>query len=411
VARDLVCLSHLRWDLVYQRPNHLMSRAARDRRVFFVEEPRFSARTDAAMSESVREGVRVLTPELPESLAGEAATDVIAAMVEEALERYRVERPVLWYLTPMALPWSRTLEASARIYDSMDNLAGFLGAPPELLELERELLSRVDLVFCGGASLHARMTSRHDASHCFPSSIDVAHFRRARDAAATEPEDQRHLPGPRIGYAGVIDERLDLDLIDGVAAARPEWQIVLLGPIVKIDASDLPDRSNVRQLGPKPYADLPSYLAGWQVGWMPFARNAATRYISPTKTPEYLAAGLAVVSTSIHDVVEPYGRLGFVAIADTIEATVAAMDVAIAEGPPDRAAVDRFLSRGSWDRTWLAMSELVESVERRREPRPAATRTRRSGARAPERTAVAAASRPRRRSGGRIAVVGHDRAD
>src|SRR5690606_28943889 len=103
----------------------------------------------------------------------------------------------------------------------------------------------------------------------------------------------------RIGYAGVIDERIDLVLLDQVARARPDYQFVMLGPIAKIDPATLPQRGNIHYLGSKKYADLPRYLAGWDVAMMPFALNDATRFISPTKTPEYLAAGRRVVSTAI----------------------------------------------------------------------------------------------------------------
>ena len=361
MARDLVCFSHLRWDFVYQRPNHLMSRAARDRRVFFVEEPLAEPCPTPHLRSVDRQGVTVVTPILPPDRDPALDEPMLGDLMDHLFRTERIRRPVLWYYTPMALPWTRHLAAAATVYDSMDYLAGFRGAPVGLLGLEEDLLQRTDLVFSGGASLHARMIARHPDAHCFPSSVDVAHFRRARETVA-DPPDQAGLGRPRIGYAGVIDERIDLDLIDGVAAARPELQVVLVGPIAKIDPSDVPSRPNVHRLGMKPYAELPDYLGGWDVGWMPFARNDATRFISPTKTPEYLAAGLAVVSTSIHDVVEPYGAGGWVAIADSVATTIEAVDGALAGRRPDQARVDAFLATRSWDRTWAAMAALIERV-------------------------------------------------
>lgn len=360
MSRDLLCFSHLRWDFVYQRPNHLMTRAARDRRVFFVEEPIVEPAAAPQARTAERGGVTIVTPVLPEGLDGRETTTALQSVVADLVARERIDRPALWYYTPMALPWTRHLlaDAGAVVYDSMDFLAGFRGAPPELLRFEGELLDRADLVFCGGASLHERMRAIHPDSHCFPSSVDVAHFRTAR-GGLPDPADQAAIARPRVGYAGVIDERIDLPLIAAVATARPEVEIVLVGPIAKIDPADIPDRENVHLLGMKPYADLPAYLAGWDVGWMPFARNEATRYISPTKTPEYLAAGLPVVSTSIHDVVDPYGRHGLVAIADTAEETVAAIDGALTGVRPGLERVDEFLSSRSWDRTWAAMSALL----------------------------------------------------
>ena len=104
---------------------------------------------------------------------------------------------------------------------------------------------------------------------------------------------------------------------------------------------------------------------------MPFARNEATRYISPTKTPEYLAAGLPVVSTTITDVVEPYGRLGLVSIADAVEDTAAAVERALASAGFDQARVDAFLADRSWDRTWAAMAAIVDGLARPDVPRTA----------------------------------------
>ncbi len=362
MPRDLVCFSHLRWDFVYQRPNHLMARAARDRRVYFVEEPRLEAFGPPRVESVRRQGVTVITPVLAEAMDAAGMEAGLADLMTGLFRREGIARPMLWYYTPMALPWTRHLPRSGAIYDSMDYLSGFRGAPAGLLDLEAELLRRVDAVFCGGASLHERMRSRHSHSHCFPSSVDADHFSAAR-GMRSEPADQRPVQRPRIGYAGVIDERIDMPLIDGLARARPDWQVVLLGPTVKIDPRAVPSHANVHALGMKPYAELPSYLGGWDVGWMPFARNDATRYISPTKTPEYLAAGLPVVSTSIRDVIEPYGRHRLVAIADTVEATVEAVDTALAGRGFDQSRVDAFLAERSWDRTWAAMAAILEGLE------------------------------------------------
>jgi glycosyltransferase involved in cell wall biosynthesis len=362
LPRDLVCFSHLRWDFVYQRPNHLMSRAARDRRVYFVEEPTLDPMGVARLEVVRRGNLTIVTPVLAEALDGEPARGQLADLMTGLFRRERIVQPTLWYYTPMALPWTRHLTAGATIYDSMDYLAGFRGAPAHLLDLETDLLARADAVFCGGASLHDRMRHRHRFVRCFPSSVDADHFAAARSAAA-DPADQATILRPRIGYAGVIDERIDLSLIDGLARARPDWQIVLLGPVVKIHPDEVPRHPNIHQLGIKAYRELPSYLGGWDVGWMPFARNEATRYISPTKTPEYLAAGLPVVSTSISDVVEPYGSNGLAAIADDVDATVASVEAALDRAAFDAVRVDAFLGDRSWDRTWTGMAAIVDELE------------------------------------------------
>jgi glycosyltransferase involved in cell wall biosynthesis len=374
---DLVCLSHLRWDFVYQRPQHLMSRFARDRRVLFVEEPLFFApgAGDGAARLDVSErsaGVRVAVPHLPHGLSPAAVEDLQRDLLRELLAEQGFADYVLWYYTPMALGFSAGLSPAAIVYDCMDELSMFRGAPPALLERETRLLAVADLVFTGGQSLYEAKRGRHPAVHAFPSSIDADHFGRAR-RAGEQPADQAAIPRPRLGYFGVIDERIDLDLLAAAAGLRPDWQWVMIGPVVKIEPETLPRRPNLHYLGMKDYADLPSYLAGWDVALMPFARNESTRFISPTKTPEYLAGGRPVVSTSIRDVVRPYGELELVEIADEPKAFVAAAERAMArcgEGAPGREEwlrrVDAFLAGGSWDRTFRQMSDLIAGAAIRR---------------------------------------------
>jgi UDP-galactopyranose mutase len=361
---DIVCMSHLRWDFVFQRPQHLMTRLARHHRVFFVEEPREGdgpARLETRVAEG---GVRVVVPVLPRS-AGDGADGasgrdaVMAALLSGLLEAEEIRRFVFWTYTPMALPMSRHLRPSAVVYDCMDDLSGFLGAPPALRELDGRLMAIADLVLTGGHSLYEARKGQNPNVHPFPSSVDVHHFARAR-RGGPDPDDQRHLPRPRIGFAGVIDERMNLDLLAGVAAARPDWQLVLLGPVVKIDPASIPRRDNVHLLGMKSYQSLPEYMAHWDVGVLPFALNAATRFISPTKTPEYLAAGLPVVSTSIRDVVRPYRDLELAEIADDVPEFVAAIERALDRERTDlHGAADAYLSQHSWDDTASRIRSLM----------------------------------------------------
>lgn len=360
---DLVCLSHLRWDFVYQRPQHLLSRCAKERRVFFIEEPIFDggpARLDVSTRE---DGVCVVIPHLPTGEISEVTRDaVLQGLIDSLFESHAIKNYALWYYTPMALAFTRHLKPLAVIYDCMDELSAFKGAPPALREREAELFERADLVFTGGQSLYEAKRHQHPHIYAFPSSIDAAHFAQAR-AITEDPADQSNIARPRLGFFGVIDERFDIELLDGLAAARPEWQLVMIGPIVKIDPADLPRRENIHYLGGKSYKELPAYLAGWDVALLLFARNESTRYISPTKTPEYLAAGKPVVSTSIRDVVRPYGQQGFVHIADTVDDFVAAVEAAMNEDEHERLRqVDAFLAQTSWDRTWANMNELIEAV-------------------------------------------------
>ena len=362
MTSDLLCFSHLRWDFVYQRPNHLMARAARDRRVFFVEEAVLDD-GPARLEKRRHDGLVIVVPHVPADLSEEEQTAVLEGLIDDFVAREAIAAPWLWYYTPMALDWTRHLEASAVVYDCMDELSAFRDAPRELLRLEAELLRRADLVFTGGRSLYEAKAGRHPRVYAMPSAVDVGHFASARRPQA-DPSDQAGIRRPRIGYYGVIDERINRDLVSAIAAARPDWNVVLVGPTAKLTEDEVPAGPNVHLLGMKPYEALPSYLAGWDVAIMPFAINEATRYISPTKTPEYLAGGRPVVSTPIQDVVEPYGRLGLVRIAETPEAFIASIDEVLEASPEDanelRQRADSLLAQISWDATWDRMDDLVK---------------------------------------------------
>lgn len=360
---DLVCFSHLRWDFVYQRPQHLLSRCAQSRRVFIIEEPIINSDASQWLDISNRgENVRIVVPYLPAGLNEEEYISLQRLLLDELFAAAQITSPILWYYTPMAIAFTRHLKAAAVVYDCMDELSAFKGAHPELQTREAHLFELADLVFTGGHSLYEAKQHQHPSVHAFPSSIDAAHFAQARQDTE-DPADQAAIPHPRMGFYGVIDERMDLTLLDGIAQARPDWHLVIIGPVVKIDPETLPKHPNVHYLGGKSYQELPKYLAGWDVALLPFARNESTRFISPTKTPEYLAAGKPVVSTSIRDVVRPYGQQSLVHIADTAPEFVAAIANALEQ---TQAAsdwlnrVDAFLAQTSWDLTWQAMDELIE---------------------------------------------------
>jgi UDP-galactopyranose mutase len=363
---DLVCLSHLRWDFVYQRPQHLLSRFARARRVFFIEEPVYDA-GPVRLHVSERDcGAVVMVPWLPERLMDDPARNaVLQGLTDRFFAEQKIDDYFLWYYTPMAVAYTHHLKPRAVVYDCMDELTNFKDAPRALKFHEAALFRSADLVFTGGHSLYEEKRRQHPGRQNifpFPSSIDAAHFRQARSRADV-PADQARIDGPRLGFFGVIDERIDLALLDELARARPDWNLVIVGPVVKIDPATLPRRPNIHYLGGKDYKELPAYLAGWDVALMPFALNDSTRFISPTKTPEYLAAGKPVVSTSIRDVVRPYGEAGLVRIADAAPEFVNAVEQALAEKAAERLRkVDTFLSDTSWDRTWSLMTGLIENV-------------------------------------------------
>ena len=359
---DLICFSHLRWNFVFQRPQHLMTRCARERRVFYVEEPIFHSGIAPRLHIEHSGAVNVIVPHLPEGMSAVHASHAQRALLEQWIEAEHISEYVLWYYTPMALSFTDRLSPVAVVYDCMDELSAFKGAPPIIKAREAELMRRATLVLTGGQSLFEAKRHQHANIHPFPSSVDVAHFAQAR-RITTEPQDQRSIPHPRLGFFGVIDERMDIALLDGVAAARPDWHLIMLGPVVKIAATSLPQRSNIHYLGSKRYEDLPQYVAGWDVALLPFARNEATRFISPTKTPEYLAAGKPVVSTPIQDVVHPYGQQRLVHIAGDAWAFVGAIEQALAEDPKHRLRkADAFLADMSWDRTWAGMAALIRDA-------------------------------------------------
>jgi UDP-galactopyranose mutase len=344
-----------------------MSRFARRRKVIFWEEPVGAPDGASATLETKicpDTGVIVVRPVLADDLQGDARTAALKDLLDRTLEGLEGDL-VRWYYTPMMLPFSRHLEAVCTVYDCMDELANFKFAPPELTLLERELMGLAEVVFTGGYSLWEAKRDRHPNIHPFPSSVDRAHFARAR-RAMPEPADQAAIPTPRLGFYGVVDERMDLALLEQLADARPDWSVVIVGPIVKIDPAALPRRPNLHYLGGKSYDELPVYLSGWNVALMPFAINEATRFISPTKTPEYLAGGRPVVSTPIVDVVRHYGELEAVKVAATPAEFIAACDAALAlsrtKGGDWLSAVDVALSALSWDETFDRMNQEIAAV-------------------------------------------------
>jgi UDP-galactopyranose mutase len=377
---DIVCFSHLRWDFVFQRPQHLMQQSARRHRVFYFEEPIVRPALRAHITPRIP-NVEVVVPHFPPELPVDQWDDTHRRLIDDVLERYGVRDFVLWLTTPMPVPATRHLAPVATIYDCMDELSAFKDAPPVLIDREQELLRNADVVFTGGRSLYAAKRALHPRVRCFPSSIDVAHFVGAR-APSREPFDQRPIPHPRLGFCGVIDERTDLTLLDGLARAHPNWQLILLGPVVKIDPSTLPRGPNIHHLGFKWYPELPDYLAGWDVALLPFAHNESTRFISPTKTLEYLAAGLPVVSTHVRDVVATFGQRGLVDVADGVADTAAAVHRALQADGAERAArlasYDAYLRRTSWERTWQAMWRHVRRAIRDRRALSAEVDTRSS---------------------------------
>jgi glycosyltransferase involved in cell wall biosynthesis len=365
LQKNLLCFSHLRWDFVFQRPQHLLTRFSQELNVFFLEEPIFDSSTAPSLKQEKKSAtLTILRPHLQSGLPPEEVNAVLKMLLDQFLASVALQDWLFWYYTPMALAFSSHLKPSATIFDCMDELSAFDFAPKELIEFERKLMRFADVVFTGGLSLYEAKKHQHHSIYPFPSSIDKQHFASSR-LITSEPQDQAQLSGVKIGFYGVIDERFDLELIDFIANNKPDWQIVLIGPIVKIDPATLPKHANIHYLGQKSYSQLPEYLSGWDLALIPFKLNDSTKFISPTKTPEYLAAGVPVVSTPIRDVINPYGLQGLVQVAGTKEDFLNAAETVLSNNNPTEwlKKVDLFLSDKSWDHTYAEMKSKITLVQ------------------------------------------------
>jgi len=359
---DILCFSHLRWNFVYQRPQHLMSRFAKDRRVFFFEEPVYDAPSQYnEIFDDPVAGVCVVTPHIPSDT--ENVQDTLRHLLNMFMVSMSIKNYVAWYYTPLSLTFSLHLKPALLVYDCMDELSSFKFAAPDLKDWEQKLFAKADIVFTGGMHLYEAKKKFHSNIYGVPSGIDVKHFLQARKFTK-DPVDQESIPHPRIGFYGVVDERFNIELLRSVAEQRPDWHFVVIGPIAKIDPASLPTNRNIHFIGMRDYKELPGYLAGWDIAMMPFELNEATKYISPTKTPEFLAAGKPVVSTSIHDVVYPYGDKKVVSIADTPNEFVAAIEQYLSTERSKRwqSEVDTLLETMSWDDIWKRMDDLMNKT-------------------------------------------------
>lgn len=363
---DVVCFSHLRWNFVYQRPQHLLSRFAGKNRTYYIEEPVFAEGITPFLQVSeVSHNLWTLVQHLPFHLNEHDIVNIQRTSLEKFFRENDIKDYLAWYYTPMALLFSRELRPQIIVYDCMDELSNFKGAPANLKDLESELFGKADIVFTGGHNLFTAKQALHNNIHSFPSSIDKEHFIKARFEIA-DPGDQAVIDHPRFGFYGVIDERFDIELVREVAEKRPDWNFIIVGPVVKIDPASLPRLNNIHYLGGKSYNELPAYLHGWDIAIIPFVINDSTKYISPTKTPEYLMAGKPVISTPITDVVTPYAVKGLVYIAQTAEDFIQAAEKQFKSTDTStwQAAVDELLADNSWDNTWLSMTKLLDEIKR-----------------------------------------------
>ncbi|MDD5580263.1 MAG: FAD-dependent oxidoreductase [Methylobacter sp.] len=365
----IIVFSHLRWNFVFQRPQHLLTRLAADRAIFFFEEPVASDTAKAFMEiNHPAPNISVYRPHTPVSAPGFSDDQLtyLHPLINKLVKDEHLDDYVVWFYTPMALPLVQSLAPKAIIYDCMDELSMFHNAPRQLVQRETALMKCADLVLTGGPSLYAAKKDRHPDVHCFSSSVDAEHFAKALDRSIEAPE-QSDLPGYRLGYFGVIDERIDLGLIDSLARRHPEWQIVMVGPVVKINPEQLPHLPNIHYFGQKAYDELPGFLAGWDVCLLPFALNDATRFISPTKTLEYMAAEKPIVSTPITDVAEVYSDIVY--LGGTRDEFINACETALVASDAEKThrinEMRKVLAKTSWNSTAAAISALIAGVVQR----------------------------------------------
>lgn len=360
----IIVFSHLRWEFVYQRPQHLLTRMAEHYNVIFIEEPLSSSVNQNFFESSIpTPGVTVLKPFTLSSAPGFDNEQMPYLMELISELNIKNDPHIAWFYTPMALPLLNSLNPMVVIYDCMDELAAFKNAPAEMISKENSLFEVADLVFTGGPSLFRAKQHRHQNVYCFPSSVDLVHFEQAKDRNNNHPLHDL-IPNPRLGYYGVIDERIDLDLISHMAETHPEWQIILVGPVLKIEPDLLPRHSNIHYLGQQSYKALPQFLAGWDICLLPFALNDSTQFISPTKTLEYMAAELPIVSTAISDVSELYGEEVTIAVthSDFIRACEKALNIPLAEFRETTESMRKILNNSSWNKTAEKMHKLIESA-------------------------------------------------
>jgi glycosyltransferase involved in cell wall biosynthesis len=358
---NLICFSHLRWDFVYQRPQHLLSRFSRNTTVWFVEEPIFDAVGQSYLSVRAESPtLKIVVPHLLNGLTEEEIIHEQTTLVKKMQLTVDFSDSIFWYYTPMALKFSAQFKPRYIVYDCMDELSAFRYAPKEMVQLEKTLMARADIVFTGGQSLFEAKKKQHNNIHPFPSGIEIEHFSKAR-TQIEEPADQIEITGFKLGFYGVIDERFDIELIRQMAEARRDWQFILIGPVLKIDQATLPGNSNIHYLGQKSYQELPAYLAHWNIALIPFLINESTRFISPTKTPEYLAGGVPVISSPITDVINPYGKYDLVHICSNAQEFIRAAESELNKSCSKLwlAKTDVFLKGVSWDATYQAMNDKI----------------------------------------------------
>lgn len=347
---DMIVFCHLRWQFVYQRPQHIISRMSESKKILFIEEPVGGKENEAGNLIIVSERLHILQPNVNDI---ESISDVIPAFVKNK------NVAVGWFYSASFCSLLETMDFDTVVYDCMDELSLFKGAPGHLINQEKYLMANADIIFTGGKSLYDSKKQFHNNVHCFPSSVEQSHFAQALNGIAI-PGDIGDIKMPIAGYYGVIDERIDLELLHKTAEKMPDVSFVMIGPLAKIQESDLPREANIHYLGMKSYSELPHYLKAFDIAMMPFALNDATKFISPTKTLEYMAAGKPIISTKIIDVVRDYSScVKLIETADDFCHAVQSL-----KEKTDHSAMktdyETILKNTSWDNTTNQMKSIIK---------------------------------------------------
>jgi glycosyltransferase involved in cell wall biosynthesis len=349
---DMIVFCHLRWQFVYQRPQHIISRFSSTMKVLFIEEPIIldNAKGNSGNLIVVTKTLHVLQPNAKD-------IESIAAVIPGYVKNKTI--PIGWFYSASFSPLLEQLHFETVVYDCMDELSLFKGAPSHLINQEKYLMAYADIIFTGGKSLYESKKQYHSNVYCFPSSVDEEHFAQALNGIEVAA-DIANLPSPIVGYYGVIDERIDLQLLHETSKKLPDVSFVMIGPLAKIEDADLPKGKNIHYLGMKSYNELPSYLKAFDIAMMPFALNDATKYISPTKTLEYMAAGKPIISTKITDVVRDYSdSVSVIENADEFCSAIKSLfykkDILAAER-----GYDKILEKTSWNATADKMKSIIK---------------------------------------------------
>ncbi|HSU55816.1 MAG TPA: glycosyltransferase [Candidatus Dormibacteraeota bacterium] len=373
----IIVHSHLCWDWVWQRPQQFVSRLSKRHKILFVETvaPDPALVVPAARFRQVEKypNTTILTVQFPAWRWGDGA--YVDSERRRIVQQFvagpgsEFENPVQWFYDPMAVPaFAGQMGERLTVYDCMDELSRFRCAPPEMSVREAKLLALADVVFTGGRKLWESKRRHHENCHFYGCGVDVAHFGKALKPETPIATQLESLSKPVLGYFGVVDERLDYDLIARLADANPEWSVAIVGPVLKVEEASLPRRANLHWLGGQPYADLPSFCKGFNICLMPFALNEATEFINPTKALEYMATGRPIISSAVPDVVANFGEV--VHVADDVEEFISLCRKATAR--PDAERTRRGLAKAR-ENTWeRIVSELEGHVEEALKTRVAA---------------------------------------